>query len=174
MKMKGFSLLILGLLWPLMQANTFAQLHEEHSTESHLHEQNHKNHLALFNGATTNLDHGSTAYTIGLEHEYRISKLIGSGSLLEYVAAEHAEIIIGLPFFIHPHNGLKIIAAPLIILGKETNEPTMESRTTTDFAFRIGFGYDFHLGAWSFGPDAYFDYGHSKSLVYGLSIGLGF
>ncbi|SHF44331.1 hypothetical protein SAMN05444483_101126 [Salegentibacter echinorum] len=134
----------------------------------------HKHHIALFNGATTNFSHESTSYTIGLDYEYRISKLFGLGLLGEYIAAESGEFLAGVPFFVHPYKGLKFVAAPMAVFLEEHTSGEHKVEKETEFAFRFGTGYDFHFKGFSIGPDINFDFGKTEALNYGLSIGFGF
>ena len=166
-------LFFFSFLW----SYSFAQhAGEEHSDENK-HAHFHKHHIALFNGLTSNFTHNSTDYSIGLDYEYRLSQFIGTGILVEYIAMEKGEILGGLPLFMHFTKGLKLTAAPLLVNKEEHHENsghhTEESRVT-DFAFRLGAGYGFHVGKLSLAPSINFDMGESNALVYGINIGLGF
>lgn len=141
------------------------------------HHNFHKNHLALFNGVTSNLSHHTTSYSIGIDYEYRISQHIGTGILGEYIAAENGEYIGGLPLFIHLADHVKLSAVPLLINKKQTHEEShdhADANRETKFAFRLGVGYSFTMGKISVAPVLNFDMGNSLALIYGLSIGTGF
>ncbi len=62
---------------------TFSQHKENHHTEDHNSEKHsddhnqHANHLALFTGATTNFDHETTGFSIGIDYEYRLKAMHG-------------------------------------------------------------------------------------------------
>jgi len=159
----------------LFLSNTciYAQLQEEGSKQE---SQNHssKHHIALFNGATTNFSHESTSYTIGLDYEYRISKLLGIGLLGEVILADSEEFLTGVAVCAHPFKGTKLIAAPLVVFSEEHHSEGHEIKKESSFAFRIGAGYDFHVGKLSLGPTVDFDFGKTEALNYGLSIGFGF
>lgn len=159
-----------------MSLKTFAQHEEnghdtkaEHTSGAHDDHAHHKHHLSIFNGATTNFTHhNSTDYTIGLEYEYRFSKLFGAGLLGEYIATESGEIIYGAMLIIHPTKGLKIGLDPLLARVDD------HGHTATHFLFRINGTYDFHLGNYTIGPSLSYDIGETKALVYGISLGIGF
>ncbi len=154
------------------------QLHSEHTA--------HKNHIALFSGATTNLDHESTAYSLGLDYEYRMGKLFGVGLMGEIVFAKSKEFIIGVPVFIHPVKGLKCTISPIAIIAEEHlevdphSDPHYEDshgesvNKDAQFGARIGLAYDFHIWKFSVGPAVSFDVANTQALVYGVNIGLGF
>ncbi|MGM0531014.1 MAG: hypothetical protein ACQER7_06650 [Bacteroidota bacterium] len=148
---------------------------EEHGNETE-HSQFHTHHIALFNGVASNFTHHSTHYSLGIDYEYRFSQFIGTGLIGEYVAVEKGEFLGGIPVFIHFTKGLKLTFAPLLINNEEhtgDNHHT-ETNRVTNFAFRMGAGYSFHLGKVSLGPSVNFDMGDSNSLIYGLSVGIGF
>src|SRR5690606_41942393 len=74
----------------------------------------------------------------------------------------------------HPFKGTKLIAAPLVVFSEEHHSEGHEIKKESSFAFRIGAGYDFHVGKLSLGPTVDFDFGKTEALNYGLSIGFGF
>lgn len=170
MKNMGIKLLLLGLLWPLTHLSSWAQ-HTEHHGNSHSF---HPHHLALFNGATTSLEQSTTAYTLGLDYEFRFSEKLGVGLLGEIIFAEESELIAGIPLFYHPLGGLKIMAVPMLQWAQKIAPGSAEASPTALFAGRIALGYDFHLGSFSLGPEIGFDLGETQSVVFGISIGKGF
>ena len=118
-------ILILGYL---LLGNTliYAQHHNENSNQE-AHDHLSKHHIALFNGVTTNLDHNSTAYTLGLDYEYRFSQLLGIGLLGEYIFSEPKEILGGISMFVHPFKGAKIVAAPMLLFSEGSHDSAHES-----------------------------------------------
>jgi hypothetical protein len=153
----------------------------------------HKNHLAVFNGMTYNIDHSSNDFTVGFDYEYRISEGFGMGLGAEYIKASHDEVVLGLPLFFHPGGGAKIVFSPIavIVMMPESSsadggsaghrvraiaeEPVIEpAHTVTTFGFRIGAAYDHHIGKVSLGPVVNVDVTTSVAVVYGLAIGMGF
>ncbi len=155
----------------------YAQHHEENADKSsptHFS----KHHIAIYNGLTTSITNELTGYTLGLDYEYRISQLLGVGVFGEYIFVESKEIVAGISVFVHPYKGLKIFAAPIIGFSEEEHEEDGgEGHVTekeTNIYFRTGLGYDFHIGKLSVGPSVNFDFGETKVIGYGLSIGFGF
>lgn len=159
---------------------------EEHHDDHHGEHHAHKNHLAIFNGATTNFDHSATDYTIGLDYEYRFSNLIGAGFGAEYILTDDGELVLGIPVFIHPAKGFKLIVAPIGVnaVSHDNHEDdtggthkagsTSSSEKEWHFGVRIGAAYDIHVGKLSLSPTVAYDITNTQALVYGLAIGIGF
>lgn len=79
----------------------------------------------------------------------------------------------GVSVFVHPYKGMKFIAAPLIVFLEEPHGQG-ELNKETEFAFRIGAGYDFHVHNLAIGPSVNFDFGKTNAINYGISVGVGF
>lgn len=152
---------------------------DQHKTGHGSH--HHKHHMALFNGATTSFGHHFTAYSTGLDYEYRLADFFGTGFMAEVVHAATREYIAGIPFFIHPYKGFKIIAAPVVMVSEHQEIEVVHHKaaeTTNEqeaqLGVRLGVGYDFHLGRFSAGPVVNYDFiNNMGSAVYGISIGIG-
>lgn len=156
-------------------SGVYSQLdpHHEHDKEHHDDHQKHHNHLALFVGATTNFDHETTGFSIGVDYEYRLKamhNLLGIGFIGEYVSSGSGEIIAGIPLFIHAAEKLKFMVAPIIVSAEDLH--THENETS--FGVRLGAGSNFHVGKISMGPVINLDLGKTTALVYGVAIGFGF
>lgn len=153
--------------------------HEEHAF--------HRHHVAVFLGATTAEapKHGGegavetesegggssgetesvTEATIGLDYEYRLSRIWGVGFLFDYVGGDARASVAAAGVFLHPVAGLKLLAAP----GLEHHEGENE------FLVRLGVGYEFEVGRWALTPGASVDFvDGDEAYVYGLYIGRGF
>jgi hypothetical protein len=157
-----------------IQAKESSAVHHDFTGDSHsAHKAHHlhRNHLALFTGATTNFEHESTDFTIGVDYEYRVNDMFGIGLLGEIVYAEHKETIVGVPFFIHMKNApLKIVLAPGVIMAEDHHHHKYEK-----FLFRGGLGYDIHMGDYSVTPTLNADVVDGDvSLAYGIAFGVGF
>ena len=147
----------------------------------------HRHHLSVFLGATTadvevhggEGDAGTqseggetsgettreTEASIGFDYEYRLNRTWGIGFLFDYVAGDARTSVAGIPVFLHPAGGLKLLAAP----GIERHEGENE------FLVRLGLGYQFDLGRWAITPGANVDFVDGDQVyVYGLYIGRGF
>ncbi len=154
------------------------------------HAEHHANHVALFAGASTltgeTPEGGSgTAFTLGLDYERRLTRIIGLGLLSDYVAGGVGRaFFLGVPLFVHPVGGLGLTLAPGVEFEKEEAEDletrssgAEEAHTSTHFAFRLGAYYSFPLPSrFSLVPQFNADLisGKGTTLVYGLAFGIGF
>ena len=174
MKNKSFLIAIIAIVLLLNSSILYSQHHEEensHATMDHFS----KNHIAIFNGVTTIFEHDITSYTFGVEYEYRFTKSIGLGVLGESITSKVDELVLGVPFFLHPFKELKLVAAPLLVYGEEhQEEQTHESKKEAHLFGRIGIGYEFHSHHFSIDPSVNFDFGKTDALDYGVAIGYGF
>ncbi|MBI5326153.1 MAG: OmpA family protein [Ignavibacteriae bacterium] len=130
--------------------------------------EHHSNHIALFGGATTFQETKETFATAGLECEHRfkdLNYLLGIGLFGEAVLADETEYVAGIPIFIHPYKGIKILFAPGVSILKDNIE----------MIIRAGIGYDIFIGKFAITPGFNIDYVKEHIvLVYGLSFGIGF
>lgn len=122
-----------------------------------------KNELSLFLGATSNSD--GTAFTIGLDYQYRITGLLGIGALIDHAGSDINSTLLGPAAFFHLRNW-EITAAPALEFS--------DSETT--LTYRIGLGYEIGLKAFSISPAVNIDgsRGGEFSVVYGLGFSVEF
>jgi hypothetical protein len=175
----------------LISSVAFAEesIHDSHFTkEDHL---SHRNHIAIFSGLSTNMEHEHTDFSLGFDYEYRLPlwhDIIGIGIFGEMVFADHTEYIVGVPVFLHPSGGLKFWLAPGLVMLETTQQ--LESHTfhkknmnkllsesddssmEQEFLIRIGIGYDINIKNFSITPALSADFinGH-LALVYGIDFG---
>jgi len=160
---------------------------QEHGTEgTEAQEAFHKNHLSLFTGGTTESSGGetSTPFSLGLDYERRLSRLVGLAGGGELVfGGEEREALAGLYFLLHVTEGLVLAAGPGLEFAKEGhNEGDVEaeqeeSGTSTHAGLRVGIVYEFEVGhRYSIAPSIYTDFieGKEPTLVWGLAFGVGF
>ena len=123
-------------------------------------EEEKKSSLSVFIGGTTNKD--ATAFTIGLDYQYRINKLIGVGLVLDYATPEIKSLLLAPAAFFHLWH-FEIVVAP----GAEF------SGDEVSFVFRTGVSYEFELNRFTISPSLLFDTERSDevSLVYGVAFG---
>lgn len=123
-----------------------------------------KHHLGLFVGSTSNFSAHHTSFSLGSDYEYRISNLLGVGLLGEMVFAEHKETLVFGSLFVHPIEGLKIVFGNGLAFVEDKSH----------YVFRLGTGYDFHVGSLSVTPTINFDFGDGNSFaVYGITFAIG-
>lgn len=170
-----------SLTWP---QPAFGQ--EAHGEDEAAEEEFHKNHLSVFVGGTTESSEGtsSTAFSLGLDYERRITRLIGIEAGGEAVfGGDDREALVGLLFNLHPVSGLILAAGPGLEFAKESHSGTgaesegEASGTETHFALRVGILYGFEVGhRYSIIPSFYTDFieGKEATFVWGLAFGVGF
>jgi len=110
-------------------------------------------------------DGSKSGFTFGALYEYRLEEMFGIGGLIEQAEGDFDDTLLGVPFFIHPYEGLRFVVAP----GLEFNG-------STDFFLRTGVGYDFEVGSgWVLTPKVSVDWvDRDETIVYGLNIGRRF
>lgn len=174
--------LAVGIAIVFVAAFPGASLGQEHHSEAETAEEAfHKNHLSLFTGATTESSDGSTstAFSLGLDYERRLSRLVGLAGGGELVfGGEEREALVGLYFILHAMEGLVLAAGPGLEFAKEGHaEAEEESGTETHAGLRIGVLYEFEVGhSYSIAPSIYTDFieGKEPTFVWGLAFGVGF
>jgi hypothetical protein len=124
------------------------------------------NELAVFVGITDVA--GDAGGSLGLDYEYRFTRVFGLGATAEYTAANLREWLFAASFNFHVWKELKIIGAP----GVET-----ETEDGTDsFVFRVGVEYGFDIGrGWEAAPALNFDMtSEDTAIVLGVGFGRHF
>ena len=147
-----------------LQLSAAEQTHATHENSAH----HHPNMLEVFLGNTyEDSKHGDeNGFTVGLVYERRYSDLLGIGGFYEYVAGDFDKWSIGVPLFIHPHEGWRFVLAP-----------GLEHRHGDDeFLLRTGVAYEFELSErWVMIPELNVDFvDGEEALAFGLSFGFGF
>ena len=138
---------------------------EEHKEAHHSY---HRNMIGFFLGDTyEDGAHGAEhGFSAGVAYERRLSELFGVGGFYEYAAGDFDKWSIGVPLFIHPHEGWRFALAP----GLEHREGDDE------FLFRAGVAYELELSErWVMVPEFNVDFvDGEEAFVFGLSFGVGF
>ena len=139
--------------------------------EAHGGEHHHRNHIAVFVGSTEAEEHhgekGDRDFTIGVDYERRLSKVVGVGGLLDWVVEGRREYLVGIPLFLHAGKHAKFQLAPCYQKVRETG--------SDEFVLRTGFMWDFFVGTISLSPTIFYDFTEEQDfLVFGLTVGKGF
>ena len=123
-------------------------------------------HLSLFTGGTHLPTADETGFTIGLDYEYRLNRLIGIGAVAERAFGQIDSTTLLAVVDIHVWRGFAFQLGPGIELtGNET------------FALgRIGGLYEFEFGpGLTVSPQIHYDAsGTEDGLVFGLAFGMAF
>ena len=123
----------------------------------------HLHHAALFFGNTNN-DKDQNAFTVGVEYEYRLSRPVGLGALVDYAGGKIESTVVAAGPVFHPWRELKLLAMPGLDIHHGEEE----------FVTRVGALYDFHAGDWSISPTLHVDVIDVKeNIIFGLGFGRG-
>ncbi len=120
--------------------------------------------LSVFVGGTTT-EHIS-AFTLGLDYQYRVTPVIGVGALFDHAFGEIKSTILGAALFVHFRRWEATLAPAVEFHGDSEEEAAM--------AFRFGLGYEIELGSWTLVPSLLFDTerGGDPAVVYGIAFGV--
>jgi hypothetical protein len=158
-KTLNFSLQLL-LIIVLIPLATITHAKEKKSCKN---DDDSHNELSIFVGATSNFK--STAFSAGVAYQYRLTKFIGVGALVDYADGNIESAILGPSVFFHVSNWEFTVA------------PVAEfSDGDTKFVLRTGVAYEFKLKGFSISPEVNLDTERDNefSLVYGVSFGVEF
>jgi len=123
----------------------------------------HRNHIAIFGGAT--LHEEEADMTAGLDWELRLGRKAGMLAIGEAVFAEETEQIFGLGMTWHVSDAIRLAMVPAWEMAGEHQA----------FLFRMGVEYGIHLGTLSIASGVSLDLaGGHLFLVPGISVGSGF
>lgn len=128
----------------------------------------HPHHISIFGGYSSDFkkDNG---FKLGLEYEYRLSRLFGIGGMLDFTGADFEIFAISAGADIYP-----VKDVPLF-LGAGFGAKNEKADKWKPF-FRTIAGYNFHVGKFSLGPVVMYDiYNARKNVIsFGVAFGLGF
>jgi len=151
-----------------------AQANDDHGTHGpklgaeqgpHIKKGHSPHHLSIINGGTTILEDGRTAYTVGIDYEYRYSDLLGFGFVAEQAVGNVDAFTFLAVADIHIWKGLAIQVGPGLEFTEEED----------GLVFRSGVLYEFEFfDHWTLSPQAHFDFAHEDSFVFGIAIGRSF
>ena len=165
-----------------------AEMHDSGSAKHGTHF--HPNHVAVFIGATTELEEDKdTHFTLGVDYTRRFTESgrLGIGVFGEVIFAEHTEFLVGIPFYVYPMKNFWLRAGPGLEIHEEEKKSHSASQsasemaeggkreTKTEFLIRTGLGYGFEVAGFQIGPNVGVDFLRNKtSLVWGVNIIKGF
>ena len=126
-----------------------------------------RHHLSVIVGATIlDEDESDSAFTLGLDYEYRVSERIGLGAVAERAFGPLDSTTLLATADIHLWRGLAIQTGP----GVEFAEGA------TAFVVRLGALYEFELGGgFTLSPQAHYDFSDAEdAVVLGVAVGHAF
>jgi hypothetical protein len=107
-------------------------------------------HLSLPLGLTDNGE--ATAFTAGIDYEYRFGRRIGVGGVIEHAVADVSATTLLAVLDLHLWRGLALQTGP----GIEWRAPPSAARSE-EFVYRAGLLYEFELGAYTLAPQLHLD-----------------
>jgi hypothetical protein len=177
-------LLVIGCFGARASAQEHGEEHgAEHEVGEHAEHEFHRHHFSVFLGVTdgevekeavvgTESERAAVvvedeeAFTLGLDYEYRLNRRWGVGALIDFAGGDFRSWVAGMPVFLHPGRGWKLLLAP----GVEDKEDE-----DGEFLVRVGVLYDFEVGRFTIAPALQVDFVDDEEvLVYGVNIGKGF
>ena len=182
-----FNLSAVVLAFGLLLLATRGRVMAETEQEAERTEYRHR--AELFLGVAH--EESSDEFAEGIGYEHRISHLLGLGGFVEHAGAEEEAWTFGVPLFVHPYKGVRLLLAPGWELKevKVEDPPSLgssgvasevgeseETEHERSFLVRAGVAYEVEAGRWSIAPEFNVDFieGGHQVLVYGVSFGCGF
>ncbi|MCK5405927.1 MAG: hypothetical protein KAJ37_00675 [Candidatus Krumholzibacteria bacterium] len=125
-----------------------------------------RNELGLFLGAADS--EGEWGASVGLDYEYRLSRLFGIGGLLEYTGADFRDGVAAVPFYLHPWKELKLVAAPGVNVKPAERIGRGLVRIGAEYGFDVRRGFEI-------APAVYVDFtSEDVTIVFGAAIARSF
>jgi len=117
--------------------------------------------ISLFLGASSNSN--ETAFTIGVDYQYRISNVFGVGAILDHATGDLKSTLVAPALFLHVKN-LSFTVAP----GAEFSEDE------TTMVLRVGAEYEFELSRFAIIPGVFYDTERNEEAtwVYGVAFSI--
>lgn len=173
--MKAVTLTIVMVIGTALIAYAEGGRNDSHESPAHQGEAHHDNHVAVFLGATHNLDHEQTDFTVGAEYERQLTDQLGLGVFAEEIFADNEETILGGLALYHL-DAVRLFAGPGVVFAKHSTAGHHdEDERKSELLLRVGCGYDFHADKYSVTPTLSIDYiDGDYAIVFGVGTGLGF
>jgi hypothetical protein len=154
-----------GLLLAATFAASAAAAQEPATQEPATHESK-PHHLSAVIGGTIVAEADETAFTLGLDYEYRLNRTLGLGFVAEHAFGAIDSTTLLAVADLHITEGLAIQTGP----GVEFVDDE------TFFVTRLGLVYEFELGeAFTLSPQLHYDFSSGEDgIVFGIAIGRAF
>jgi hypothetical protein len=162
---------------------------EEHGDAHGDGHSSHLHHVSLTLGAADNGHLDETGFAIGAEYRYALNDRFAIGPMLDYTTYDHEETtLLVAALFWRPHGGrFQLFGGPGVefVQAEQHASPvtpvplasaaSAEDEDDSEFAVRLGAGYDVPVGRLSLTPLISADLidGHT-TWVYGIALGVGF
>jgi hypothetical protein len=158
----------------VVTAPVYASSREHADHQEHGEGLDHRHHAALFLANTYSTSEDKSALSIGLDYEYRISLLFGTGLMYDYATPSLDMHVFVVPLYYHPGGDWRMFAGP----GVESSSHTDHGHTSHEekFLVRVGMMYSWHFtDRYSLTPTFEIDIvdGH-QSYILGVGLGAAF
>lgn len=138
------------------------------SEEEH-HEERRPHHISVLSSGTTNDE--ETAFTLGLDYEYRVSEMLGLGAVAEYAFEDIDAWTFLAVADIHLWRGLAIQTGP----GIEFIDGDGAKSDEEEAIYRVGALYEFEFRRFTVSPQLHYDLSTGEdAVVFGIALGLNF
>ena len=134
------------------------------------YEEDRPHHLSVVVGGTNIPSADETAFTLGVDYEYRVNELIGVGAVVEYAFDDIDALTLLAVADVHLWRGLALQIGPGVEFVDEGEE-------TETFAIgRIGALYELEFGeGYTISPQVHYDISSGEdAIVFGVALGLAF
>ena len=159
-----------GQLSPFAQALVLAVLCGAQAVDAEEpHWEEHPHHISLLVAGTD--DDEETAFTLGVDYEYRVSEFLGLGAVLEYATEDIDATTALVVADLHIWRGLAIQTGP----GVERIDGDDGNSDETEAIYRIGALYELEVGRYTVSPQIHYDFSSGEdAVVFGLAFGFSF
>jgi hypothetical protein len=122
--------------------------------------------LCLFLGISSK--ESEAGFSVGLDYEYRLSRLFGIGALAEYTGADFRDGLLGVTFTWHAWQELKLVGAPSVEIDPAERSDAFVFRLGGEYAIPVRSGIEI-------APALYFDISSEDlTVVAGAGVAKGF
>lgn len=159
MKIIQIHRIFIGTLLTVLVASTaYAQIEVEFNEEE-------RHHLSIITGGSALTGESESAFTLGLDYEYRISRLIGVGIVAEQAFGDLDATTLLAVADIHVWRGFAFQVGPGVeFIDNESH-----------FVARLGALYEFEFGeGYTVSPQVHYDFSTEDTIVFGLAFGVAF
>ncbi len=134
-----------------------------------------RHHLSVVTAGTTIFKADETAFTLGIDYEYRLNRLVGVGLVLEQAFGDVDATSLLAVADLHIWKGLALQIGPGLEFIDETTL-SGERENETNFIFRLGTLYEFEFDEkYTLSPQVHYDASSGEdALVFGLALGIAF
>ena len=135
--------------------------------EPHWH--SHPHHISLLVAGTD--DDEETAFTLGVDYEYRVSEFLGVGAVLEHAFEDIDATTLLAVADLHFWRGLIVQTGP----GVERIDGDNGDSDETELIYRLGTLYEFEVGPYTVSPQIHYDFSSGEdAVIFGLAFGFAF